>query len=67
MSAMKIVVVGASWGGLAALSKLVTQLPKDFPIPLIVVQHRSRHGDNLLASMLQDIVVGILDPRVRIG
>jgi two-component system chemotaxis response regulator CheB len=55
MSAMKIVVVGASWGGLAALSKLVTQLPKDFPIPIIVVQHRSRHGDNLLASLLQDM------------
>jgi two-component system chemotaxis response regulator CheB len=48
-------VVGASWGGLAALSVLVADLPKDFPIPVVVVQHRSRHGDNLLPSLLQDV------------
>lgn len=50
-----IVVVGASWGGLAALSTLVADLPEDFPIPVVVVQHRSRHGDNLLPSLLQDV------------
>jgi two-component system chemotaxis response regulator CheB len=49
-----IVVVGASWGGLSALSKLVGSLPADFRVPVAVVQHRSRHADNLLASLLQD-------------
>ena len=55
MTQPKIVVVGASWGGLAALSRLVADLPEEFPIPLVVVQHRSRHGDNLLPALLQDV------------
>src|SRR4051794_22905541 len=55
MKNVSIAVVGASWGGLAALSKLVKGLPKEFPIPVAVVQHRSRHADDLLASLLQDI------------
>lgn len=54
MSDISIVVVGASWGGLAALSRLVSELPGDLPVPLAVVQHRGRHADNLLASLLQD-------------
>ncbi len=49
-----IVVVGASWGGLAALTCLISGLPADFEAPVTVVQHRSRHADNLLASLLQD-------------
>lgn len=54
MSDISIVVVGASWGGLAAVSHLVSELPANLPVPLAVVQHRSRHSDNLLASLLQD-------------
>jgi len=50
-----VVVIGSSWGGLAALSKLFSGMPADFKTPLVVVQHRSRHADNLLASLLQDI------------
>ena len=49
-----IAVVGASWGGLAALTTLISALPKSFPVPLAVVQHRSKHADNLLPSLLQD-------------
>ena len=52
---VSIVVIGASWGGLAALSELVKNLPKDFPVPIVVVQHRSKHADNLLATLLQDL------------
>lgn len=55
MTDFAIAVVGASWGGLAALSQLVKALPKDFPIPMAVVQHRSRNADDLLASLLQDM------------
>lgn len=50
-----IVVVGASWGGLAALNCLIGGLPADFEAPVTVVQHRSRHADNLLVSLLQDV------------
>jgi len=55
VSNLEIGVIGASWGGLAALSKLFSGLPGDFNIPLLVVQHRSRHGDNLLGTLLQDV------------
>ncbi len=54
MTQTSIVVVGSSWGGLAALTVLIRGLPPDFGAPLAVVQHRSRHADNLLASLLQD-------------
>jgi two-component system, chemotaxis family, protein-glutamate methylesterase/glutaminase len=55
MIGTSIVVVGASWGGLAALSRLIGDLPGDFEVPIAVVQHRSRNADNLLASLLQDV------------
>jgi len=35
----KIVVIGASTGGPQALKELFTQLPADFPVPVICVQH----------------------------
>jgi len=55
VSEVALVVVGASWGGLAALSKLVSALPANFSVPIAVVQHRSKHADNLLAGLLQDV------------
>lgn len=50
----EIVVVGTSWGGLSALRELVGGLPEVFPLPVVVVQHRHRQSDHLLASLLQD-------------
>jgi two-component system chemotaxis response regulator CheB len=55
LSDIALVVVGASWGGLNALSKLFAAMPEEFAVPIVVVQHRSRHADNLLASLLQDV------------
>lgn len=49
-----VVVVGASWGGLEALTSLVRGLPDDFPIPVVVIQHRGRDSKTLLADLLQD-------------
>jgi len=37
----KIVVIGASTGGPQALQKLFAELPSDFPVPVICVQHIS--------------------------
>jgi two-component system chemotaxis response regulator CheB len=54
MSAYSIVVIGTSWGGLAALTKLLGDLPGDFPIPIAVVQHRSKESERLLPQLLQD-------------
>jgi two-component system, chemotaxis family, protein-glutamate methylesterase/glutaminase len=36
-----LVVVGVSWGGLAALRTLLAGLPTGFAAPVVVVQHRS--------------------------
>ena len=49
-----IVVVGASWGGLQALTTLVSGFPKDFPLPLVLIQHRSKDSTGALAELLQD-------------
>jgi two-component system chemotaxis response regulator CheB len=52
--AYSIVVVGTSWGGLAALAKLLGDLPADFSLPIAVVQHRSKDSERLLPELLQD-------------
>ncbi|MFD2517527.1 chemotaxis protein CheB [Salinimicrobium flavum] len=37
----QVVVIGTSAGGLKALKELISQLPKGFPIPVLVVRHVS--------------------------
>jgi two-component system, chemotaxis family, protein-glutamate methylesterase/glutaminase len=54
MMSYSLVGVGTSWGGLAALSKLLRDLPADFGLPVVVVQHRGKDSDRLLAELLQD-------------
>ena len=49
-----VVAIGTSWGGLAALTKLLGDLPQDFAIPVVVVQHRSKDSERLLVQLLQD-------------
>ena len=49
-----LVVVGASWGGLNALSRLLADLPADLAAPVAFVQHRSKESDHVLAQLLQD-------------
>ena len=49
-----LAIVGASWGGLHALTALVRALPEDFRLPLAIIQHRSRDAGSLLAELLQD-------------
>lgn len=49
----ELVVVGASWGGLQALRWLLEGLPDDFPIPLVVAQHRSSDSSDVMVRVLQ--------------
>lgn len=49
-----VVAIGTSWGGLAALSALLGDLPADFGIPVVVVQHRGNDTEPLLTQLLQD-------------
>ena len=53
--AFSVVAIGTSWGGLAALTKLLGDLPADFGIPVVVVQHRSKDSERLLVQLLQDV------------
>lgn len=49
-----VIGIGTSWGGLAALTKLLGDLPAGFNIPIVVVQHRSPSSEHLLGQLLQD-------------
>jgi two-component system, chemotaxis family, protein-glutamate methylesterase/glutaminase len=48
----EIIVVGTSWGGLAAVRTILGALPADFDIPIIVVQHRHRDSESNLGSFI---------------
>lgn len=48
----EIIVVGTSWGGLAAVRSIVRALPRDFAIPIVVVQHRHKDSDSRLGRFI---------------
>ena len=51
-SQFAIVVVGTSTGGLKALQVLLSGLPADFPLPVVIVQHRGPGSDSGLCEFL---------------
>jgi two-component system chemotaxis response regulator CheB len=46
------VVIGSSAGGIKALSSVLSALPSEFPLPIIIVQHLHPHSDSYLARIL---------------
>ena len=52
--AYRVVVIGASWGGLQALRCIGAALPSSFPLPVVAIQHRHRDSENLLEQLVQD-------------
>jgi two-component system chemotaxis response regulator CheB len=50
--AYDLVVVAASAGGLNALSRLMSSLPADFPVPIVVVQHLDPQYKSQMAEIL---------------
>jgi len=44
--------IGVSAGGLKALRKIIPVLPKDYPIPIIIVQHRLHTPEDFLADFM---------------
>lgn len=53
MARVEVVVLAASLGGIEALSTILSELPQDFPVPIVIVQHRSARQPNLLTNVLQ--------------
>lgn len=46
------VVIGSSAGGIKALSSVLSALPSEFPLPIIIVQHLHPNSDSYLARIL---------------
>src|SRR5438132_499736 len=54
MNGYGMVVIGASWGGMRALEKILHPLPAEFPVPIAVAQHRDIDAeDDLLPRLLK--------------
>jgi two-component system chemotaxis response regulator CheB len=49
----ELVLMGASLGGITAVSSVVNALPKDFPAPIAVVIHTAASSLNLMDHMIQ--------------
>lgn len=47
MASNRVVVLGASAGGVTALQRIVTGLPRDFPAPILIVLHIGAHESTL--------------------
>lgn len=49
----EVLVIGTSTGGPKALAELLPQIPVDFPIPILIVQHMPPGFTEMLASHIQ--------------
>jgi two-component system chemotaxis response regulator CheB len=58
----EIVVVGTSYGGLAALQIVLPALARDFPLPVVVVQHRGKDSDNLCEFLQRHSALPLSEP-----
>jgi two-component system, chemotaxis family, protein-glutamate methylesterase/glutaminase len=49
---VKVVGIACSAGGLTALQSILSQLPKDFPVPIVIVQHIAPDRHSLMPEIL---------------
>jgi two-component system, chemotaxis family, protein-glutamate methylesterase/glutaminase len=56
-----LVVMAASIGGIAAYAEILSHLPRDFPLPIVIVQHR----DPAVVSILDEILARRTPLRVK--
>jgi len=52
MKHYKAIVIGVSAGGLKALIEILSALPQEFPVPVIIVQHRDSSSSSRLEEIL---------------
>ena len=53
MSTCDVIVVGGSWGGMEAVCRVLSDLPADFPVPIVVVLHRGEGAVDMLSAILE--------------
>jgi two-component system chemotaxis response regulator CheB len=51
----KMLAIGTSTGGPVALQQILTQLPKNFPVPILIVQHMPASFTKAFATRLNNI------------
>jgi len=51
-SLFEAIVIGSSAGGIKALITVLSALPQDFSLPIMIVQHIHPHSDSYLANLL---------------
>ncbi len=58
----EIIVVGTSYGGLAALQTMLPALAPDFRMPVVIVQHRGKDSDNLCEFLQRHSALPLSEP-----
>jgi two-component system chemotaxis response regulator CheB len=58
----RIVVIGASTGGLKALQTLLASLPAEFPLPIVIVQHRGADSEILSEFLRRSSNLRVKEP-----
>ncbi len=53
MGRYRIVAIGSSAGGIRALEKILSGLPADLPVPVLIVQHLDPRHKSLMAEIMQ--------------
>jgi two-component system chemotaxis response regulator CheB len=54
VSGVRLVAMGASWGGLHAIETVLGALPEDFAAPVVIAQHRQADSDHGMLVRLLD-------------
>lgn len=71
MASYGLVVIGCSWGGFQALREIFESLPEDFPVPMVVAQHRLAQGPDGLHTSLQSAsrvpIADVMDKEPLLG
>lgn len=49
----ELIVIGCSMGGMHALELIFRELPRDFPVPIVVAQHRYKTSTDVLPNYFQ--------------
>lgn len=68
MSKYRLIVIGASAGGLEAILQILTVLPKDFLVPIVIVQHQAPQNVSYFADILnKKIAMQVMDAEDKLS